>query len=57
MEIEIREKVKTAICETIVDVAALMVGASDNVLAQKEYNEAIACLINARLHLNEAYYA
>ncbi len=57
MENEICEKVKTAICEAIEDVTGLMAAASDNVLAQKEYNEAITCLINARLHLNEAYYA
>lgn len=57
MEIELSEKVKMAICEAIEDVTALIATASDNVLAQKEYNEAVACLINARLHLNEAYYA
>lgn len=57
MENEICEKVKTVICEAIENVAVLMTDASDNALAQKEYNEAIACLINARLHLNEAYYA
>lgn len=57
MRSNVHRKAEAVICEAIEDVIGLMVAASDNALAQKKYNEAIAYLINARLHLNEAYYA